>query len=224
MFYYNICINNGVEAFGTEGKTITVNEVLQTADIKALAREIHHENMLIPEQVAESVLQNFAKAAVNLMSMGFAIQFKSNDNVVMRIYPDIKLKSGNINLDKAKELMPDDVHNEEEMVEQAGNLVAKVGITVRAHAECGRKFTEMLMAESSGIERKDIIEKPRIMKNDEENGSGSDNGGTTPVTPDPGTGGGETPENPGGDPSTGGSGDGDDNNGGGGGNPGSDMD
>ena len=220
MFYYNICINNGVEAFGTEGKTITVNEVLQTADIKALAREIHHENMLIPEQVAESVLQNFAKAAVNLMSMGFAIQFKSNDNVVMRIYPDIKLKSGNINLDKAKELMPDDVHNEEEMVEQAGNLVAKVGITVRAHAECGRKFTEMLMAESSGIERKDIIEKPRIMKNDEENGSGSDNGGTTPVTPDPGTGGGDT----GGDPSTGGSGDGGDNNGGGGGNPGSDMD
>ncbi|MBO4661148.1 MAG: hypothetical protein J5630_00385 [Bacteroidaceae bacterium] len=112
--------------------------------------------------------------------------------------------------------MPDDVHNEEEMVEQAGNLVAKVGITVRAHAECGRKFTEMLMAESSGIERKDIIEKPRIMKNDEENGSGSDNGGTTPVTPDPGTGGGDTGGDTGGE--------GGDDNGGGGGNPGSDMD
>lgn len=77
MFQYNIQINNGVEAFGTEGKTITVNEVLQTVDEKALAREIHHENMLIPAQVAESVLQNFAKAAVNLMSQGFAIQFKS---------------------------------------------------------------------------------------------------------------------------------------------------
>ena len=48
MFSYNIYINNGVEAFGTEGKTITVNEVVQTADIKALAREIHHENMLMP--------------------------------------------------------------------------------------------------------------------------------------------------------------------------------
>ena len=67
MFSYNIYINNGVEAFGTEGKTITVNEVVQTADIKALAREIHHENMLIPEQVAESVLQNFAKAAANII-------------------------------------------------------------------------------------------------------------------------------------------------------------
>ena len=78
--------------------------------------------MLIPEQVAESVLQNFAKAAVNLMSMGFAIQFKSNDDVVMRIYPDIKLKSGNINLDKAKELMPDDVHNEDEYKDTFASL------------------------------------------------------------------------------------------------------
>ena len=205
MFYYNICINNGVEAFGTEGKTITVNEVLQTADIKALAREIHHENMLIPEQVAESVLQNFAKAAVNLMSMGFAIQFKSNDDVVMRIYPDIKLKSGNINLEKAKELMPDDVHNEEEMVEQAGNLVSKVGVNVRAYAECGRKFTEMLLAAGSGIERKDVIEKPRITMNDDEEGGSGEGGGETPVnpggeTPDPGTGGGTTPDpNPGGE-------------------------
>ena len=102
MFNYNICINNGVEAFGTEGKTITVNEVVQTADIKALAREIHHENMLIPEQVAESVLQNFAKAAANLMAQGFAIQFKSGDDVLMRIYPDIHIKGGNINLARAK--------------------------------------------------------------------------------------------------------------------------
>ena len=42
MFHYNIQINNGNEAFGTEGKTITVNEVVQTADLKALSREIHH--------------------------------------------------------------------------------------------------------------------------------------------------------------------------------------
>ena len=106
MFSYNIYINNGVEAFGTEGKTITVNEVVQTADIKALAREIHHENMLIPEQVAESVLQNFAKAAANLMSQGFAIQFKSGEDVLMRLYPDIHIKGGNINLKRAQELMP----------------------------------------------------------------------------------------------------------------------
>jgi hypothetical protein len=178
MFHYNIQINNGVEAFGTEGKTITVNEVVQTADLKALAREIHHENMLIPEQVAESVLENFAKASVNLMSQGFAIQFKSGNDVIMRIYPDMHIKGGNINLKRAQELMPGTT---EITKENAGELVSKAGVTVRAYAECGRKFTEMLMAESSGIQRDGIVERERIERND---------GDDTPTpTPDPSGGG-----------------------------------
>ena len=192
MFHYNIQINNGNEAFGTEGKTITVNEVVQTADLKALSREINHENMLIPVQVAESVLQNFAKAAVNLMSQGFAIQFKSGDDVIMRIYPDMHIKGGNINLQRAQELIPGTT---EITKENAGDLVTKAGVTVRAYAECGRKFTEMLMAESSGIQRDDIIEKDRVMRKEE--GTGDQGSGTTPTTPttpdtpsDPGTGGG----------------------------------
>ena len=191
MFHYNIQINNGNEAFGTEGKTITVNEVVQTADLKALSREINHENMLIPVQVAESVLQNFAKAAVNLMSQGFAIQFKSGDDVIMRIYPDMHIKGGNINLQRAQELIPGTT---EITKENAGDLVTKAGVTVRAYAECGRKFTEMLMAESSGIQRDDIIEKERVMRKEEGTGDqGGDTGTITPTNPDtpsdPGTGG-----------------------------------
>lgn len=217
MFYYNICINNGVEAFGTEGKTITVNEVLQTADIKALAREIHHENMLIPEQVAESVLQNFAKAAVNLMSQGFAIQFMSGNDVVMRVYPDMHVKGGNINLTRAKELIPGTT---EITAENAGELVSRAGVTVRAKAECEQKFTEMLMAESSGIQRKDIVEKARVERKNGE-GGGSQGGSTTPVTPDPGTGGGGSDTPGGGGDTPGGGGD---NGGGGGIGPGGDAD
>ena len=174
-------------------KTITVNEVVQTADLKALAREINHENMLIPVQVAESVLENFTKAAINLMSQGFAIQFKSGDDVIMRIYPDMHVKGGNINLQRAQELIPGTT---EITKENAGELVSRAGVTVRAYAECGRKFTEQLLAMSSGIQRNDIIEKDCIMMN----GSG----GTTPS--DPGTGGGTTPETP--DPGTGGGGSG----------------
>lgn len=180
MFHYNIQINNGNEAFGTEGKTITVNEVVQTADIKALSREINHENMLIPEQVAESVLQNFAKAAVNLMSQGFAIQFKSGDDVIMRIYPDMHIKGGNINLQRAQELIPGTT---EITKENAGDLVTKAGVTVRAYAECGRKFTEMLTAASSGIQRDDIIEKDRVMRKDGSEDADSDTSGTTPTNP-----------------------------------------
>ena len=200
MFNYNIQINNGVQAFGKMDKTITVNEVVQTADLKALAREINHENMLIPVQVAESVLENFTKAAINLMSQGFAIQFKSGDDVIMRIYPDMHVEGGNINLQRAQELIPGTT---EITKENAGELVSRAGVTVRAYAECGRKFTEQLLAMSSGIQRNDIIEKDCIMMN----GSGGtttdpENPGTTdptnPDTPsDPGTGGGSN-DNPGG--------------------------
>ena len=163
MFSYNININNGVEAFGTEGKTITVNDVTETVDIKVLAREIHHENLLIPEQVAECVLENFAQAAVNLMSMGYAIQFMSGNNVVMRIYPDMHVKGGNINLARAQQLIPGTT---DITTENARDLVNRAGITVRAKAECEQKFTEMLLARSEGLQCRKIVEKPRVRRKD----------------------------------------------------------
>ena len=96
MIQYEVQLNQGNEALQT-GKTITANEVLLTCDEKALAREIHHQNSLIPEDVAASVLGYFGKAAAQLMAMGFAIQFKNGQDVLMRIYPDVHLKGGNIN-------------------------------------------------------------------------------------------------------------------------------
>ena len=75
MIQYEVQLNQGNEAEALQtGKTITANEVLLTCDEKALAREIHHQNSLIPEDVAASVLGYFGKAAAQLMAMGFAIQ------------------------------------------------------------------------------------------------------------------------------------------------------
>ena len=105
MIDYKGQLNLGNEAFGTE-KTITANEVLRTAEADALAREISHQNPLIPEQVAKAVLDNFCKAACELMAMGFAIQLKNGDDVAIRILPDIHVKGGNINLARAKQLDP----------------------------------------------------------------------------------------------------------------------
>ena len=56
--YYNVSLNQGNEAIGS-GKSITVNEVLNTVDEHALAHHIHLHNQLIPEQVAESVLHEY---------------------------------------------------------------------------------------------------------------------------------------------------------------------
>ena len=46
------------------------------------------------------------KAAVEKMSEGFAVQLTSGEDVAIRIFPDIHIVGGNINLKRAKELDP----------------------------------------------------------------------------------------------------------------------
>jgi hypothetical protein len=185
MIEYKGQLNLGNEILGTE-KTITANEVVRTADTQALAREIHHQNALIPEQVAKAVLDNFCAAACELMAMGFAVQFANGDDVAMRIYPDIHVKGGNINLKRAKELDPSVT---DLTVENAGELIDKAGgVTVRVRATVQQKFTEMLMKQDVKIQRTDVSEVPYVERTNDGNGtqaptnngggnSGGNNGG-----------------------------------------------
>ena len=182
MIKYQVSLNKGVEAFGT-GPTITANEIVDTADASALAREIHHLNSLIPEQVAEAVLQNFCEAAANLMAMGYAVVLRSGADAAIRIYPDVHVKGGNINLDRAKQLIPGTVALS---LDNAGDLVSKAGVTVRAKAECEPKFNDLLTKAEARLERKEVVEKAFVKRadndndnaNDNDNGSGSDAGGS----------------------------------------------
>ena len=168
----------GNEALGTE-KTITANEVLRTCDTKALAREINHQNPLIPEQVAEAVLENFCKAAVEKMAEGFAITLNSGNDVAIRIFPDIHIKGGNINLTRAKELDPTIT---ELTAENAGELIDKAGgVTCRVRATCMQKFTDLLEKEDYQLKRIGIETKAYVQRKDGEGGDdsqGGDNGGS----------------------------------------------
>ncbi len=184
MIQYEVNLNQGNEVLGS-GKTITANEVLLTADEKALAREIHHQNSLIPEDVAASVLGYFGKAAAQLMAMGFAIQFKNGQDVLMRIYPDVHLKGGNINLARAKQLDPSVTSLN---MQNAGDLATKAGVQVRVRCETETKFTELLETEGYQVERKGVKEVAYVAK---KSGDTSDEGETT-----------ETPANPGNDSGT----------------------
>ena len=185
MIKYQVSLNKGVEAFGT-GPTITANEIVDTADASALAREIHHLNSLIPEQVAEAVLQNFCEAAANLMAMGYAVVLRSGADAAIRIYPDVHVKGGNINLDRAKQLIPGTVALS---LDNAGELVTKAGVTVRAKAECEPKFNDLLTKAEVRLERKEVVEKAFVKRanasdseggsdSSDEEGGGSDNGGS----------------------------------------------
>ena len=160
MIKYQVSLNKGVEAFGT-GPSITANEIVDTADASALAREIHHLNSLIPEQVAEAVLQNFCEAAANLMAMGYAVVLRSGADAAIRIYPDVHVKGGNINLDRAKQLIPGTVALS---LDNAGELVTKAGVTVRAKAECEPKFNDLLTAAGARLERKEVVEKAFVKR------------------------------------------------------------
>ena len=174
MIKYQVNFNQGTEAFNA-GKTITANEVVETVDEKALAREIHHLNQLIPQQVAEAVLANFCQAAAQLMAMGYAVTLKNGNDVALRIYPDIKIKGGNINLARAKELDPS---VSELKMENAGDLALKAGVTVRAKAECEAKFTELLLAQGASVERKAVVEKAFVARKGSQGGSAGGGTGT----------------------------------------------
>ena len=175
MIEYKGQLNMGNEALGTE-KTITANEVLRTCDTKALAREISHASHdLIPEQVANMVLENFCKAAVEKMTEGFAIQLNAGVEVAIRIFPDIHIKGGNINLARAKELDPSVT---ELTADNAGSLIDKAGgVTVRVRSTCMQKFTDMLEGESIQVKRVGIETKAYVAKtgNGEDEGDGGDN-------------------------------------------------
>ena len=177
MIQYEVQLNQGNEVLNS-GKTITANEVLLTCDEKALAREIHHQNSLIPEDVAASVLGYFGKAAAQLMAMGFAIQFKQGQDVLMRIYPDVHLKGGNINLERARELNPEVT---DLTLENAGELATLVGVKVRVRCETEAKFTELLDSEGFSVERKAVKEVAYVAKKGSDGGDSGeqtgDNGG-----------------------------------------------
>lgn len=187
MIEYKGQLNMGNEALGTE-KTITANEVVRTCDAKALAREINHQNSLIPEQVAAAVLENFCKAAVEKMAEGFAIQLNSGTEVAIRIYPDIHIKGGNINLARAKELDPSVT---ELTAENAGALIDKAGgVQVRVRSTCMQKFTDLLELEGYQLKRTGIETKAYVAKTGEdenENENGGSQGGSNPGANDDGS-------------------------------------
>lgn len=159
MIEYNGQINLPNASFGVTERTITVNESVRTCDLQALAREISHQNRLIPEDVAQQVLAYFCKAAAAKMTEGFAIQLSNGDDVAIRIFPDVHVKGGNINLKRAKELMPGVVTDEETMVAHAGELIDKAGVKVSVKAVAQNKFSELLEKSEFKVSRKGIVTK-----------------------------------------------------------------
>ena len=171
MINYTIKINNGNENINSNVKSITVKEKVKTAGVKALSREIHLLNQLIPEQVAAAVLDNFCEAAAALMAMGQAVVLKIKGKAAIRLIPDVKLNGRNITISRAQQL---DNTITDLTPDNAGELVQRVGVRVRARAVCEPAMTKLLQAAGIATQKTDIVNIPKILSN-----------GTTPT--DPGT-------------------------------------
>lgn len=169
MIEYTIKINNGNEYINSNAKSITVKEKVKTAGAKDLSREIHMLNKLIPEQVAAAVLDNFCEAAAALMAMGQAVVLKSKGKAAIRLIPDVKLNGRNITLARAQQL---DNTITDLTADNAGELVGRVGVRVRARAVCEAAMTQLLQNAGVTTQKAAIVDVPKVSR--------AGDGGTTP--------------------------------------------
>ena len=183
MVDYRLFINNGVDAFNTTGKTLSIEEQPKTVSVDFLADAIHSQNELIPKRTAQEVLSLFGVVAARLMAEGLAMQFTDDGKVLLRLYADAKVKGGNINLARARELTGDQTLTEEQMVSRAGEIVALAGVQLRAYAEVQQKFNELLQSFSPKANLVGTTERARIERTGGEGSSdnqgGTEQGGTT---------------------------------------------
>ena len=114
-----------------------------------------------------------------MIAEGFAIQgTNTQGDVLLRYYVDAHLDTPtrNINLQKARELMPDVVTDEASMVAHAGELVALAGVTLRPYVEVQKKMHELLAEYKPKYEIRGTKEVAYVQKKDS-TGTGTDTGG-----------------------------------------------
>lgn len=159
MIKYDVKLNNGVEAFGTTEKTLTACEHVENVDAKFMAHHMHLHNALIPEDVATAVLNAFCESAAELMGQGHAVVLTSKGKAALRLYPDIHVKGGNINLARAQELMEGVT---ELSLDNASELVQRAGLTLRAKAECELAMGVLLDQSKSGLTLNEVVNVPYV--------------------------------------------------------------
>jgi hypothetical protein len=183
MIDINIFVNQGVEAFGTTGRTLTVNELPKEVSLDFVAEELHHKMRHLEKEDITMVMERFLDVAARMMAEGFCIQYtNTKEAVMMRLYTDARLDlpTKSINLAKARELMPDVVTDEQSMVDHAGELVSMVGVRLRPYVEVQKKFHELLADYKPKYQVKGIVERDYVERKDgdEPGDGGNGNGGS----------------------------------------------
>lgn len=177
MVKYTLNLNNGNEAFNT-GKSITANEAVETCDAAELAREIAHYAEVVNERTCKFVLDNLLAACVQKMSEGKAVVLTLDGKAALRIYPDVHLKAGSINLAKAQELDPTVT---DLTMENISDLATKAGgVVLRAKAEVEQPMTDALLKMDASVRLEGKKEIARVLRKENQGNQGGNGGGSNP--------------------------------------------
>ena len=172
---YGIQINNGVEAFGTTGKTITANEECDVAGYKELAEEMTHFSKLTDQESNEYVIKNLMKAIVHEMCRGKRVVLPiGNDNkAACAFHLDLHLANGNINEAKAAALGFNEIteQNAAEIVRKAGGV--KIGVKI----EVEEALLKAVKAKEVSTELTKVTDKPMVARVNGSGSQGGNNGG-----------------------------------------------
>lgn len=137
MLEYDIYINEGRENLSVNKKTITVNPVVDIISPRELMRELKSRNPLYNEQIIRNVMDNFFAMLLDMMADGHAISMKDDNGTLATFYADVEIAGGSIDLERACELCPD---IQDITPENAREIVAQAGVTVRPRIRCTKHF------------------------------------------------------------------------------------
>ena len=157
---YIININEGNEILGME-KTVTVSVDKRIASNRELARQIHNHNRLIPESIILSLIEDVLAATLELVSLGQTVRLKYQGDTFISISPEIRIKGGNINMERARRIDPETTDITPENVH---SLVARSGIEMCASVRPDKRFTKKLRSMKPLMEFKEVAVKKKVRK------------------------------------------------------------
>lgn len=140
MIDYDIIINEGNDILGMD-KTITLKRKPHLLSSQRLLQRIYDKNPLVPKQVTKGVIDFLFDVIVDELSNGRSVRLKRGNETQLRFSPEVRIKGGNINLKRAKELDPSvtDI-----TPENAAALVRKAGTYIRVKVRCDKRMTQKL--------------------------------------------------------------------------------
>lgn len=175
MIKYDLKINNGVEAFGTSGKTITAEQRLEVCGADELATALSKNIEVVSPRTCKFVVDYLLETILEKMAEGKMVILPMDGKAALRVYPDVHLATDSISEDEARALDPSfteiTLENISDIVSKSGGVVC----SIKAAAE--RYLTNVFRKMNPVLKLAGKREVPRLLRKETVVDNGGDNNG-----------------------------------------------